>query len=204
MRRTLKIHPKYSYRSCMLSLYTIGKEMSTFRRSLDDEWRRGLLGKIEADLNEFLEEHAKEIRIALKNRDTTMIRAAGKKKSNGQLSDQEMLDLVVRRILWRRGTVHPRHDLEEQQKEIDQEIWYEGERTQGPVTTKRREEIARHWAHLHAARWREWHVMELLYTWEKMTPQIMKLISNTTRRTKTTRKTKTTRTTETARRKKKS
>ena len=160
--------------------------MSTFRRSLDNEWKKGLLDKLESDLGSFLKENAVEIRRALKNRDTTMIRAAGKKKASGELTDQEMLDLVVRRILWRRGTVNPRHDLEDQKRRIDEEIWYEGERTQEPVGTKRREEIARHWSHLHAARWREWHVMELLYTWEKMNSKFMKLIltSNTTRRKK--------------------
>ncbi len=186
MLRPTEFHPKYSYRRRMLSLYTIGKEMSTFRRSLDDEWRRGLLDKLEGDLETFLQENVNDIRKALKNRDTTMIRAAGKKKTSGELTDQEMVDLVVRRILWRRGTVNPRHDLEDQQNQIDQEIWYEGERIQGPVSGKRREEIARHWAHLHAARWREWHVMELLYTWEKKSPKFMKLIlnSNTARRKK--------------------
>jgi hypothetical protein len=162
------------------------EEMSTFRRSLDDEWRRGLLDKLEADLESFISEKAPEIRAALKNKNSTMIRAAGKKKETGVLTDQEMMDLVVRRILWRHGTINPRRDLEDQQKEIEEEIWYEGERIQGPVTTKRREEIARHWSRLHAARWREWHVMELLYTWEKKSPKFMKLIlpSKTTRRKK--------------------
>ncbi len=160
--------------------------MSTFRRSLDDEWKKGLLGRLETDLGDFIQKNSEVIREALMNRDTTMIRAAGKKKQDGKLSDQEMVDLVVRRILWRRGTVNPKQDLEDQQKQIDQEIWYEGERIQGPVATTRREEIARHWSHLHAARWREWHVMELLYTWEKLSPKFMKLIltSNTSRRKK--------------------
>ncbi|GEM_PF-2486173 len=150
--------------------------MSTFLRTLEEEWGKGRLKELEADLEQFLRKHASEIRSAIRNRDHTMIRVVGRLHDHGKLDDQEMIDLCVRSILRRCGTVNPRKDIEEQAREISKEIWFEGERICGPVSAQRQEEIARMWAHLHATKWREWRLREILFTWEKKLPDFLRII----------------------------
>lgn len=164
--------------------------MSTFLETLEDAWQKGRLKDLEADLERFIRKHAEEIRASVRTRDQTVIRVAGHMHDQGRITDREMIDLSVRAILRRCGTVNPKRDIIEQYKEISNEIWYEGERICGPVPLQRQEEIARTWAHMHAAKWREWRLREILFTWEKKIADFMKLLMDggtTARRGNSTR-----------------
>lgn len=150
--------------------------MVTLRESLEDAWKKGELRDLEADLEQFIRRHAQEIRDSAQNRDQTVLRVAGRMLDGGKIGDREMIDLCVRTFLRRCGSVNPKRDILEQAKQISNEIWYEGERLCGPVSSGRQEEIARAWAHLHASRWREWKLAEILFTWEKRHADFMRLI----------------------------
>lgn len=132
--------------------------MATPTDPLEDEWQKGKLRDLELDLEHFVRLHADEIRAACR------------------LPEPDHIDSLVRIMIRRRGTVNPRRDILDQAKEISNEIWWEGERICGPVPQNRQEEIARNWAHQHAANWREWRLREILYTWEKNLPRFIKMI----------------------------
>jgi hypothetical protein len=142
---------------------------------LEEEWQKGKLKDLERDLEDFLRSHADEIRSAALKPEAP--------------PDQTLIDHCVRHLIRRRGTVNPKRDILDQAREISNEIWWEGERICGPVPQNRQEEIARNWAHTHAAKWREWRLREILYAWEKNIPRFIKLIldrrdSSSTRRHK--------------------
>lgn len=150
--------------------------MATFLNSLEEEWEKGLLQELEADLERFLRKHADEIRDAVQHPGQTMVRLARSPSDKETVSDQRLIDLCVRSLIQKIGCVNAKRDVEEQKKQIHNEIWFEGERIQGPVPPERQEQIAQMWAHLHAAKWREWRLQEILFTWEKKLAQFMRLI----------------------------
>jgi hypothetical protein len=150
--------------------------MSTFDDSLEREWEQGLLQELERDLEQFVRKNAEKIRAALKSGELPLVKAAEKLRDTGKVSDREMVDICVRSLLRKCGTVNAKRDLELQCRQIRNEIWYEGERMCGPVPEPRQEEIARTWAHLHAAKWREWRLREIIFTWEKKLPEFIQII----------------------------
>lgn len=128
---------------------------------LEDEWQKGKLKDLEGDLEHFVRIHLDEIRASALKPETP---------------PDQCVDDCVRYLIRRRGTVNPRRDIQDQAKEICNEIWWEGERICGPVPQNRQEEIARNWAHQHAAKWREWRLRALLFAWEKNLPRFLRMI----------------------------
>ena len=137
-------------------------------RTLDELWARGELRELEEDLDSFVRRHAKEIQDALLGaRKFKGLTVARQRKERGEISDNQLLDFCVRSLIRSCGSVNPKKDIDEQKKEIENEIWFEGERSRCEVNEDKREEIARAWAQLHASKWREWRLYKLLYIWQK-------------------------------------
>lgn len=151
--------------------------MSAVFRELDDLWKKGQLRQLEEDLDRFIRENLGEIRSVLREGKAAALVVARQRYTSGEITDRQLVDLCVREVLRRRGSCNPRRDIEEQRGEIEREVWYEGEREKQPVSTARREEIARAWARRHAPKWREWRLYQLLYIWDKKLDQYLGLIS---------------------------
>lgn len=144
---------------------------------LEDLWQNGQMRDLEGDLDLFIRDHLTDIRGALREGKARGLDVARRRYTRGEITDHDLVDFCVRSILMRRQTCNPRRDIQEQVREINKEVWYEGERCQVPVTPERREEIARKWASTHAPRWREWRLYQLLYVWQKKADDYVRMIS---------------------------
>ncbi len=151
--------------------------MSTFIQSLEDLWSKGQLQDVEQDLDCFIRQNLPDLKRAIREGRFVGQEVARRRYSKGEISDRQLVDFCVRSVIRKRGTCNARRDIEEQRHEIEKEVWYEGERRRLPISTERREEIARSWARHHASNWREWRLFQLLYVWEKKAEQYLRLIS---------------------------
>ncbi len=147
--------------------------------ALDELWRQGRLKDLEEDLDRFIRSNLEEIRKALREGQDRDLDLARRRYSRGELNDRQMVDFCVRTVLRRRGSCNPRRDILEQWKEIEKEVWYEGERRNGPVPADIRDRIAVSWCRSHAGNWRDWRIFQLLYIWDKKADEYTRLIAST-------------------------
>lgn len=152
--------------------------MSTFIKSLEDLWAKGQLEAVEQDLDCFIRQNLPDLRKAVREGRFAGQSVARRRYSKGEISDRQLVDFCVRSVIRKRGTCNARRDIEEQCREIEKEVWYEGERRRRPISPERREEIARSWARHHASNWREWRLFQLLYVWDKKAEQYLRLLAD--------------------------
>jgi hypothetical protein len=135
-------------------------------QDLDELWNRGQLRDLERDLDDFIASRRDEIARALH---AAKRRAAALEPQGGAAisPDAALLDGCVRSLVRRVGSVNPQSDMAEQRREIENEIWYEGERRNAPVAEERREAIACDWVARYAAVWREWRILKILHVWSR-------------------------------------
>lgn len=154
--------------------------MDSVVESLDRLWAAGELRTLEADLDRFIREHVPEIRHAAQRERGGGLGLARLRRVRGEITDRQFLDFCVRAVLRRRGSCNPVRDIHEQRSAIEREVWYEGERRHAPVARERREQIARAWAVRHAPQWREWHLLQMLYVWQKKADEYLELLTEAT------------------------
>ncbi len=129
---------------------------------LKKEWDAGRLAPISRDLVEFVRNHRADI---LEYRDSHL-----KKLKGARLSD----DLAIRMYILQVRSIAPQGEIKDQLKEIEQEIWYRGERGAGEIN---RQEIAREWCMRHAPGWRDHRVMAIVFVLEKMKEQLLAILN---------------------------
>jgi hypothetical protein len=151
--------------------------MATFLKSLEDLWKSGQLKDLEQDLDCFIRSNLPDLRKAIREGKSVGEVLARRRHRRGEISDRQFVDFCVRSVLRRKGSCNPGRDIEEQRREIEKEVWYEGERQRRPLPADRREDIARKWAKHHAPNWREWRLFQMLYVWEQKADQYLTLLS---------------------------
>lgn len=124
-------------------------------RELQELYDAGRLRSITDHLLEFVTRHKRDIlSIAPRSASQDDLLAAAK--------------IVIRQ----RGSIHLPSEMADQIKEINNEIWFRGER--GDFD---RAKIQEEWAVRFAGQWRSWRVKEILYVVDRMGPQILKLLA---------------------------
>ena len=86
-----------------------------------------------------------------RNRDEILRLAGGE-------ADPDALLATTRLLIVRRGSVHLAAELTEQMHEIENELWYRGEKGEHDRTG-----IKLDWTTRHAAAWRRWRIREYLF-----------------------------------------
>jgi len=152
--------------------------MSKVVDTLEELWRQGRLKDLEEDLDRFIRDHLGEIREWLRKGTGEGLEIVRRRYERGEISDRHFVDYCVRSFLRRKGSCNPRRDIEAQRREIDNEIWYEGERLRAPVPPDLRDQIAKLWCRRHARGWRDWRIFELLYVWDKMADRYVPLVAS--------------------------
>lgn len=144
--------------------------------TLEELWKQGRLKDLEEDLDQFIRANLGEIRRLVREGKGDGLDIVRRRYERGEISDRHLVDYCVRSFLRRKGTCNPRRDIEAQRREIDNEIWYEGERLRQPVPPDLRDQIARLWCRRHARGWRDWRIFELLYVWDKTADKYVPLL----------------------------
>jgi hypothetical protein len=150
--------------------------MPTFLKSLETLWSSGELRDMEQDLDCFIRSNLSDLRRTVREGRLGGQDLARRRHHQGALSKRQFVDFCVRSVLRRKGSCNPGRDIEDQRREIEKEVWFEGERARRAVPRERQEEIARNWARLHAPHWREWRLFQLLYVWERKADDYLRLI----------------------------
>ncbi|MBD5781157.1 hypothetical protein IEN85_16780 [Pelagicoccus sp. NFK12] len=120
------------------------------RQLLEQLWHAGRLQRHLAALERFYREKRDEFMQLL---DTT--------------SDNEEIIQIAKYLVAQNGIVDRLAETLDQIKEIESEIWIQGE-----VGNHDREKIAQEWTLRHARAWREWRIKEYLYAVEHMEAQL--------------------------------
>jgi hypothetical protein len=128
---------------------------------LKTEWESGRLAAIARDLVEFVRNHRLDI---LDYREAHL-----KKLRGAQVTD----DLAIRMYILQVRSISPQGEIRDQLKEIEQEVWYRGERGEGQMD---RQQIAREWCMRHAPGWRDHRVMAIVFVLEKIKDQLLAIL----------------------------
>ncbi len=118
---------------------------------IEERYRNGELHSITAHLVEFVTRHREEI-IAMA-------------KPDG--SEPRLLD-AVKNMVQQRGSIHLPSEMADQIKEINNEIWYRGEK--GDLD---RSKIKEEWAMKYAAMWRQFRIKEILFVVDRKKDEIL-------------------------------
>ncbi len=121
---------------------------------IEERYHKGELHSITAHLVEFVTRHRDEIH--------EMVKANG--------SDQHLLD-AVKNMVQQRGSIHLPSEMADQIKEINNEIWYRGEK--GDLD---RSKIKEEWAMKYAAMWRQFRIKEILYVVDRKKDEILSVL----------------------------
>jgi hypothetical protein len=111
------------------------------RSALELRWYEGRMLPFSEWLLAFVDRHREEI-----------LRMAAER------TDPENLLAAVNELIIRRGSMHMAKEMEDQKKEIENELWYRGEK--GPCD---RAGVQLEWTSRHAAAWRRWRIREYLF-----------------------------------------
>ena len=109
--------------------------------TLKELWNTGKLQTISDHLIEFIHRHSGEISDYMRN----------------SPSPENWVE-AVKHLVRVRGSIHLPSDMADQIREINNELWYRGEK--GDLN---RAKIQEEWAVLYASRWRSWRVKEIIY-----------------------------------------
>ncbi|MEK7448018.1 MAG: hypothetical protein AAB019_00875 [Planctomycetota bacterium] len=128
---------------------------------LEQEFCSGKFSNIEKDLELFIIQHKNDIK---RFRDTELTKI----KDTG-VSDE----LAIKLFIMRTRSINPLEEIKLELDEIEKEIWYQGEKTNGLIN---REQVTKKWCEQHAAGWRDHWVMTVLYVFERFKDKFIKLI----------------------------
>ncbi|MEN9662241.1 MAG: hypothetical protein RL324_1190 [Verrucomicrobiota bacterium] len=119
-------------------------------QALELRWYEGSMLPYVEWIHAFAEKHRAEI-----------LRIAGP----GAPGDQ--LVAAVKQLIVQRGSMHMASELKDQMREMENELWYSGEKDECA-----RAEIKQRWTVDHAAAWRRWRIQEYLFVVELCRDQL--------------------------------
>lgn len=122
--------------------------------SLELRWYEGRMLPYVDWLLAFTRRHRREIR-----------RAAGRN------ADPAALFAETRRQIVRRGSLQLAAEMNDQRREIENELWYRGERGEHDHAT-----IKLEWCARHAAAWRRWRIHEYLFVADRCRSLIVEVL----------------------------
>ncbi len=120
------------------------------KQALAELWDTGKLKTISDHLLEFVDRHCDDIR----------------EMAPGEPSPEVWVE-AVKRLVRKRGSIHLPSDMADQIREINNEIWYRGEKGDYNST-----KIKEEWALRYAHKWREWRVKEILYVIDRRQDEV--------------------------------
>lgn len=130
------------------------------RETVEQKYAAGELGSIQKRLEEFIRRHAESIYEVAKD-------------DNPNPGAPELLD-AIRILILSKGTVHPPSEMADIIREINKEIWYQGEK--GERDTKKIGEL---WEQKYAFQWREARMFETFVVLEKNEKRALDLLGYT-------------------------
>jgi len=124
--------------------------MDKEKQFLAELFDAGQLSNIKEHLLEFVQRHREDIVRLAQGPD-----------------DKHLLD-ATKIMVSQRGSIHLPSEMADQIREINNEIWYRGEK--GDFD---RAKIKEEWAMKYAGSWRTWRVREIIYVCERMSGEIL-------------------------------
>lgn len=125
---------------------------------LEMEWRDGKLTSHQAHILKFADQ----------NRDAILRRTSGE-------MDEPSVVKATRQMIAELGTIQPAAELRDQIQEIQNTIWFGGQR--GDYDHAR---IKREWTEHHAANWRRWRIQQYLLVVERLGSELAHRLSSST------------------------
>ena len=124
------------------------------RFALELRWYEGRMLPYADWLTAFVERYHEEIRRE----------AAGADEAAALLA-------ATKRLIAQRGSIHMVGELKDQKREIENELWYRGEKGKCD-----RAGILLEWTARHAAAWRRWRIQEYLFVTDRCANQVVALL----------------------------
>jgi len=147
-----------SSESTKFSQYTF---MSDELKKLSQEYCLGRYNELEKDLEAFI----------TKNKEAIRKFKSDEVKDMGV--DTPTDELAVKLFILKTRSINPATEIKTELKEIEKEIWYQGEKTK---SLPDRNKIAIEWCKLHAPGWRDNWVFAALYVFEHNKAHYIKLL----------------------------
>jgi len=91
----------------------------------------------------------------------------------GGSDDPAALLTAAKRLIQQRGSLHMAQELQDQKREIQNELWYRGEKGEFD-----RRGIQQAWTAQHAAAWRRWRIKEYLFVANRCAGQIVAILQS--------------------------
>src|SRR5882757_2937277 len=135
------------------SLWYLDSLTDAERFGLELRWYEGRMLLYVEWLISFVVEHREEIVSAVLVNDTAALLAATKQ------------------LVAQRGSIHLAAELKDQRQEIENELWYRGEKGESC-----RRGISLDWTARHAAAWRRWRVQEYLFVADRCAGEVAMLL----------------------------
>ena len=127
------------------------------REAVEQKYANGDLNSVKARLDEFVRRHAE-----------TIVEVA--KDENPSPTREELLD-AIRILILSMGTIHPPSEMADIIREINKEIWYQGEK--GERDTRKIGEL---WEQKYALQWREARLFETFVVLEKNEDHVLDVL----------------------------
>lgn len=127
---------------------------------VERKWRNGELAHVESRLLDFIVRHAQIIKDIAYDAVPEAAEAQGVKPTV-----EDYLD-AIRILVLNKGTIHPPSDMADMIKEINKEIWYQGE--SGEINSKK---IWSLWEQKYAYQWGEARLFEAFVVLEHVAPR---------------------------------
>jgi len=128
------------------------------RFALELRWYEGRMLRYAEWLTAFADRHREEILMAA-----------------GAAADSAVLLAATKRLIAECGSMHLAGELKDQRREIENELWYRGERGEHD-----RAGIQQDWTARHAAAWRRWRIQEYLFIADRCACQVVALLQSPT------------------------
>lgn len=128
------------------------------KEEVEKKWRNGELSQVESRLLDFIRRHA------------SILVDVAKDECENPGTD-EYLD-AIRILILSKGTIHPPSEMAGIIREINKEIWYQGE--QGERNSQK---IAELWEQKYAFQWREARLFEAFVVLEHIAPNAVRLVT---------------------------
>jgi hypothetical protein len=124
---------------------------------VEKKWRNGDLAHVESRLLDFIKRHCIIIIEVAKDECATP-------------GTEEFLD-AIRILILSKGTIHPPSEMADIIREINKEIWYQGERGE-----RDNQKIMELWEQKYAFQWREARLFEAFVVLEHVAPNAIKVL----------------------------
>jgi len=128
--------------------------MQEQNKNLDDMYAKGQLQGICDHLTEFADRHRGEV-----------FKVAGSQEPKALIEG-------LKTLIHQRGSIHLPSEMADQIREINNEIWYRGEK--GDFD---RSKIKEEWAMKYAGAWRSWRVKEILFVCDKISDRLLGILN---------------------------